>query len=50
MSSKKPASNKPEKTAKNNRQSRQLSIYRTIFVIISLIILFSMLFSAVATF
>jgi hypothetical protein len=38
------------KTSKNPRESRQLLIYRIVFVVLSLIVLFSMLLSAVATF
>ncbi len=47
MAGKKTVNNKPQK---NNPQSKQMIIYRAVFIVISLIVLFSMVLSAVATF
>jgi hypothetical protein len=46
MASKKSGNNKPEK----KESQIGLVIYRVVFVVVSLILLFSLIFSAVATF
>jgi hypothetical protein len=47
MASKKPVGNKPQK---NKGDGLKMLIYRIVFVVISLILLFSLILSAVTTF